>query len=129
MIISTKSWHYRWMKFLGLRRPPPTLCEYFWTFVYKNFLLLVMVIAALFIGLFIPVSLWSWLHNGSHDAKVLFFVFSGTVVFLCGLHFFVEHEDRIIDALNSKPLSFWGVIVGTLRAAKTKVCPLIKYEE
>ena len=134
MIIKTNSWHYRWMNFLrnslGKYDPMPnTLCAYFWHFVGLNIEMLCMCSVMVFIISVIPLLLWSRFHNHSSSAGfclvvILVWVTVGSLVLLS---FWIEKKFKKLESENSS--SFVAVIVGMIRATKSRVCPVIKYEK
>lgn len=142
MVISKKSWHYRYLSCsceiydLDL---PESLCGYFWKTVFLT--VANLVLGSFVLGLIsaIPLLFWSWLHNGSHGAKAGLIMLSVIAVVLGSIATYrvavEKHEEKLRrDAARGiypveKPAGFLKVIWETMKAAKNKVCPFIKYEE
>jgi len=112
---------------------PKSLCQYFWTFV--GYSIRALLLLSVFIGvvLFLPVSLYSWLHNGSSTAKALFLIVTGVISFaamivlICKTVEIVQDKMAVSDV--TRATSMTGIVFGMLRAAKNKVCPFIEYRD
>ena len=142
MIINKRSWHYRWMKKVqALTDPcdtfedPKSLCSYFWTFVglsFKGLLLAsVFISASAFVVLIVPILLWSWLHNHSFIAGFVLELITLVATIVLWIKFVPKCYGKVTGKASNdaKGTSFTGVVLGTVLAAKNKMCPLIKYEE
>ena len=138
MVISTRSWHYRWKVVLeryldAPRKDCQTLCGYFWRFVGVNLRALTKAMFTLGAVLALPMLLWSAFHNHSVAAKCLlialaiFFVILFLIFAIESLATELRYRKRA--SKMEKSLGFGGVVVGMISATKNKVCPLITYTE
>lgn len=134
MIISKKSWHYRWTQWLEAkldiyRDDSKTLCQYFWRFVFLH-------VRAAFFGTMIaglvsllPLLAWSSIHNHSKNATVAFCAIVGCIATLFILAAVFDTIDKLKDRMAYKRTGFLYVATQAFKAMKTKVCPLIQYKE
>lgn len=129
MKVNTASWHYRVLKWLGSTygkwwEPPSSLCSYFWSFPGY---LIRFIFMSLIIGLcvsYMPISLYAWLHNGSHECKVLFL---GTLA-LVSVIFVIGWTCILVDnSRYSSKSTFLYLVREWVRAKKNRVCPLLTY--
>jgi len=141
MVISRKSWHYRYLDWscdnfeIDL---PKSLCGYFWKTVLVTVLNLLMGSLIVGIILTIPLLFWSWLHNGSPTSKIYLILLSVLAAVPCSAALIIknarEREEKLYQDRRrgifpkEKPAGFLKVIWETIKARKNKVCPLIKYE-
>jgi hypothetical protein len=104
MKVSTKSWHYRFMMNLYQCEEPKTLCGYFWK------LMLCIFVSPVIFPLFVVVVL---IFYALWPARWL--------------------RDKIQTWWYNRPVKVYepkkeGVVRAYFRAAKSKVCPIIEYE-
>jgi O-antigen/teichoic acid export membrane protein len=134
MIINRKSWHYRWLKTLesytgDYDYDPKSLCTYFWRLVRLQALALIFTSFCLGVVSAIPLLLWSHFRNGSDGAGVVLVAIAVVVGFISTIYIICKLNDRLRLGTMPRHLTFLGVIIETAKAAKNKVCPLVKYEE
>lgn len=147
MKISKKSWHYRvwaYKRTTYERRTPPNLCRYFW-----------MIIAKIFIGIpfmvISPIFGFSLGSDYDFDLKrpwlLLSWVF-GVWLFCVYSYLFIDTSElskiacqatwafgvaisvicifEYIKGVGSKQGTFTSVMLETLAAKKSKICPIIE---
>lgn len=134
MIISKKSWHYRWMQWLEAkldiyRDDSKSLCQYFWRFVFLHFRAAFFATAIAGLISLLPLLAWSGFRNHSKNAQVIFgAIMAGiALIFIAALVF--DTIDKLKYKLQYRRNGFLYVTTQAFKAMKTKVCPLIEYKE
>lgn len=136
MVINKNSWHYRLYDRIDPAleyNQPKSLCGYFWSFVGHCILaLLVLLVGSLAVA-GLPISLYSWLHNGSTSAFHFAMVYAGIAAVIGLIFCFFLVKEIIGEWLSENPPegqeSFMRIAFIALRSWKNKVCPLLTYEE
>lgn len=127
MKINTASWHYRVLKWLGSSYgnwfdPPTSLCSYFWSFPgYLARFIFISLLAGFGIS-YMPLSLYAWLHNGSHGCQ---WMFLGTLT-IVAVFFTVAFIAQIFSK-HEEDSGFLYLASEWVRAKKNRVCPMITY--
>lgn len=133
MKISTKSWHYTLINVMRPGSMPKSLCQYFWAMVYSILMITtILVLGTIAVGFF-PVALWSYFHNHSivaGDVLVIMSIIAFIVSAICSIPYIYRAVTRKAKIVReSDPANFTGIVFGMVVALKSKVCPLITYED
>lgn len=143
MKISTSSWHYKFLDEGALSSHgalPTSLCPYFWTVVWRLFITFIL---SLFVGLLLtgavvlPIHLLFLDMSLMRDTSLELFNVFGGISWVVGIGGFLSFaipeamdfvKDKVCDGKSKKdrkPSLLWEY----LKAAKSKVCPIIEFTE
>ena len=144
MNISKRSWHYRYMDWLGFDvRGTHSLCIYFWKLVFALTYPPLLMGAGALIGLSVVVGVVALpLHYmGLIDLKLLPQLISGALI-VCGVAGWVAvtlflawylseyaHKRSIARRNSTTAPQQPNVFIAYIKAKKQKVCPIIDYTE
>ena len=135
MNISKRSWHYRYMDWLGFDvRGTHSLCIYFWKLVFA------LTVPPIFMGIATLVAL-PLHYMGLIDLKLLPQLISGALI-VCGVAGWVAvtlflawylseyaHKRSIARRNSTTAPQQPNVFIAYIKAKKQKVCPIIDYTE
>ena len=127
MIIKRSSWHYKlsselYTTFHTDAFPEyKSICPYFWSLVGNLFLATVFTTLLLWAALALPITGYSWLHNGSLKAKEVFIGIAVTYAVIAIIGCLLVGFARVELFFEKNPES-------KAKKVKDKICPLVTYQ-